>query len=198
MSLKQQTISGIGWSTISKLGEEGIRAVVMIVLARLLSPDAFGLIGMIMVFSGFVNVFKDAGFGPALIQTDDITDVQLSSVFWVTIILGILLTILLVGIAPLIALFYDNPTLEPLATLFAFNFLIQGFAIVQRSLLKRKMNFKQLAIVRISAALLGGIVAIIMAVYGFGVEPGNPALSYFAWPSWYPVDHFRMEAFFYI
>lgn len=169
MSLKQQTISGVGWSTIAKFSEEGIRAIVMIVLARLLSPDAFGLIGMIMVFTGFVNVFKDAGFGPALIQTEEVTGLQLSSVFWVTIVLGLTLTILLIGIAPLIAIFYDNPTLEPLTTLFAFNFFIQGFAIVQRSLLKRKMNFKRLAIAQISAALIGGVIAVVMAVYGFGV-----------------------------
>ena len=169
MSLKQEAVSGVGWSTISKFGEEVIRAIVMIVLARLLTPDAFGLIGMIMVFSGFVNVFRDAGFGPALIQTKELTDIQISSVFWVTVGLGMFLTVLLIGASPLIAYFYDNPALTSLTMGIAFNFLIQGFAIVQRSLFKRDMDFKGLAIVKVTAALVGGAVAVIMAYFDFGV-----------------------------
>ena len=169
MSLRQKTISGIGWATVSKLISQGLRIVLVIILARLLTPEDFGLLGMVVVFTGFAGIFSDAGFGPALIQKAEIEERHLSSVFWIGLIIGSCLLGLTISAAPSIAAFYDEPQLEPLATAIAFNFIIVSFTVVPAALLRRSMRFKLLTLVNLTAMVLSGGAAIIFALFGFGV-----------------------------
>src|SRR5262245_56135898 len=112
--LRDKTLSGIGWSFVSQLGAQGLRFLIGVILARLLSPEAFGLIGMITVFVGFASLFTDLGFGAALIQKQEATPDHYSSIFWVNVGAGFILMLLFIALSPLIAWLYSQPMLIPL------------------------------------------------------------------------------------
>lgn len=166
---KSSTISGIKWSMVGRIGQNVIVFIIGIVLARLLSPTEFGLLGMIAVITGFAKIFTELGFGAALIQKKEISQEELSSVFWLNISGGILLTILFIGLSPVIASFYNTPELELITVFISFNFLINSFVIIQKTLITREINFKYLSFVEILSNLIAGGAAIGMALNGFGV-----------------------------
>ena len=166
---RQKTITGMGWSVISRLGTKSMELVTGIILARLLSPDAFGLIAMIMVFSGFANIFREMGFGAALIQKQDTTSEHHSSIFWLNLATGFFLTLLFIALSPVIANFYSEPLLIPVIILVSLNFLIGSVSVVQSSLLKKRLEFKRLALVELVTLLVSGAVGITLALLGFGV-----------------------------
>lgn len=168
-NLRNQTLSGLGWSGVAQVVRQLLQFIVSVILARLLSPEEFGLIGMIIVFTGFAGLFSELGLGAALIQKLDMDERHLNSVFWVNIGAGIILTGTIVGAAPLIASFYDEPALRPLTMLIALNFIIGSFNVVQNALLNKNMDFRRLAQIQITATSLAGIIGITMALTGFGV-----------------------------
>jgi PST family polysaccharide transporter len=135
----------------------------------LLPPTSFGLLGMVTVFSGFLSVFKDFGLGSSIIQRKDITNTDLDTVFWTTVALGIFLTILLIGLSPIIATYYEEPKLVNITIGLSFLFVIQSLSSIHLSLLKKKMNFKFLFQVKVTATLLAGITALVMAYLDYGV-----------------------------
>ena len=143
--------------------------VLMVILARLLMPEDFGLVGMIVVFTGFAGIFSDAGFGAALIQKKAVEERHLSSVFWLGMIVGALLSVITICGAPSIAVFYDEPLLKPLASLIALNFVLVSLTIVPSALLRRSMSFKRLTFVNIIAMVVSGGAAIVLALSGLGV-----------------------------
>lgn len=167
--LRSQTISGLSWSG----GGQGLRLIlnfaISVILARLLTPEDFGLIGMIAIFTGFVQLFTELGLGAAIIQKPDLAERHRSTVFWVNLQVGLLLTILVAALAPLLATFYDEPALLGLTVVIALNFLLGSLGIVQRALLRKQMAFRRLFVVNIVAAILAGAVAITMALVGYGV-----------------------------
>ena len=120
---KEKTVSGIGWSVVSQLGTQTMQFVLGVILARLLSPDDFGLISMVLVFTGFANIFIDLGFGSALIQRKTITHEHLSSVFWLNVGTGFFLMLLFFGLSPLVGRFYGEPILVPITMVSSANFL---------------------------------------------------------------------------
>jgi len=166
---RNKTIGGMSWSLLAQLIVQGFSLIITAILARLLTPTDYGLIGMVMVFVGFARLFSKLGFGQALIQKIDISDKHLSSVFWLNIAIGGMLTILLVLSSPLIANFYREPQLVPLLITISITFLITPCNIVQRSILQRELNFRTLSLLRISSNIVAGIIAVIMAFRGFGV-----------------------------
>lgn len=168
-SLRQKVISGIGWTTLNRISEQGLKFGISVLLARLLTPEAFGLIGMIVVFTGFASLFADAGFGAALVQREEIEERHLSSVFWLQAGLGILLTLGLAGAAPLIAQFYGEPLLEVLTMFVAIQFTFESMATVQTALFRRKMDFRKITIVKLVATVTSGGIAITLAVLDYGV-----------------------------
>jgi PST family polysaccharide transporter len=168
-NLRQSTISGMGWSVAARLGRQGFQFAVGVILARLLTPDAFGLIGMVAVFVAFAGIFTDLGFGSALIQKQETRPAHYQSIFWLNIAVGLFLTLLFLVIAPLIARFYDEPLLTPLTMLISLNFLIGSFGVVHNSRLKKGLRFKRLAIVELIAIVVSGVIAIVLALLGFGV-----------------------------
>ena len=166
---KKKTISGISWSVMSRLSVQGLNFVIGVILARLLSPDDYGLIGMVLVFVGFANVFLDLGFGSALIQKQNATSEHYSSIFWINIGVGLILMLLFMILSPAIARFYNQPELIPLTLLVSTNFFIGSFRVVQFSILTKELNFRRLTIIELSALLVSGIIGISCAIIGFGV-----------------------------
>lgn len=146
-----------------------LQVIVTIILARLLLPEDFGILSMAAVFTGLISVFNDFGIGSAIIQKQDLTDNDLSSIFWFSVCIGIVTTLLTVAVSPLIAAFYDKEILIPLLSLMALGFFLTSLSTVQQSLLMKEMNFKKIAIVETTSTACGGIVAIYLAFQGYGV-----------------------------
>jgi O-antigen/teichoic acid export membrane protein len=169
MDLRQQATKGIVWSAAQTWGARVISFLITLVLARLVSPDDFGLIAFAIVFINFAQIFLDQGFGDAIVQCSNLERKHLDTAFWINVFTGSLLTIIgLLASQPLEQLF-NKPQLAPVISLLSFNFLIGSLNSVQQALLKRKLAFKSLAIRSLIATFVSGVVAIIMAFQGFGV-----------------------------
>lgn len=161
--------SAVRWSALSKYGAQGMQFVVSIVLARILAPEYFGLLGMATVVTGFVKVFKNLGFGSVIIQRKEIDDKLLSTLFWVNLGVCILITGVLLGLAPLAAMMYSDPRVTALVMVLSLNFIVTGFSTIPSSLLQRRLQFKKLAIREVGGVIVSGATAITMALLGFGV-----------------------------
>ncbi|MFW6273110.1 MAG: lipopolysaccharide biosynthesis protein [bacterium] len=168
-SLKEKTVKGISWSLVDKIGVQGTKFLVGILLARLLSPEDFGLIGMITVFFTVANVFIQSGFGHAYVQKKDATNVDANTVFYTNFFISVVLYIILWLLAPLIAKFYEQPQLIELTRVMGFVVIINSFRIIQESQIKRNVNFKRKAIVSLIAIIIAGSISIITALKGLGV-----------------------------
>jgi O-antigen/teichoic acid export membrane protein len=169
MTLRQHVLQGLSWSFISRLGSQLFQLVFSIALARLLSPVEFGLIGMLLAFTGFAQALADGGLCSALIYHRDISEVHKSTAFWTQVAAGAALSLLFYLGAPWIAEFYNAPLLYDLSRFLACIFVIQAAGLVHNALLMREFRFKAIAGVTISATLLSGAVAITLAMRGFGV-----------------------------
>lgn len=166
---RRSTISGIRWSGAASLIGEVTQFAIMVALARILGPEAFGLIGMILVFSGFAHVFGELGFGAALVQRETLEPRHWSSVFWLNASAGLVLTALFAAGSPLVAAFYDEPMLVPLMLALSVQFALAGVATVHRARLQRAMDFRKLSLIQVTVPVLAGGVAIGLALSGFGV-----------------------------
>lgn len=168
-NLRSLTLSSLSWSGFSQIIRQILRFSISVVLARILTPQEFGLIGMIVVFTGFADLFNDMGLTAALVQKIDLEERHLNCVFWVNIATGILLTAIVAAAAPLIASFYNKPVLRLITIVIAFNFSIGSLKMVQSALFHKKMQFKRLAHIEIVSVFISGIATISLALAGFGV-----------------------------
>ena len=168
-NLRNKSVEGVFWSSIDQVLTQVFTFVFGVILARLLSPDEFGLIAMIGVFTGFLTVFSKLGFSGALIQRKSINELHLSSVFWLNVLSGFVMMLILFFISPIISNFFNEPKLVHLTMLISITFFIGAFNDVHRALLYRDMKFKALTIIDNLSILISGIVAIVMAFIGFGV-----------------------------
>ncbi len=168
-SNKNKTIAGLGWSLLETLGSKGIQFIVMIILARLLSPAEFGIIGMIMIFIEVSNTFIDSGFSQALIREKEITQKDFSTVFFFNLFVAMILYVVLFFSAPVIVTFFKEPKLLWIVRIVGINLIINAFTIIQRTILIKKVDFKTQTKINTVAAILAGAVAITLAYYGFGV-----------------------------
>lgn len=169
MSIKSKALNAVVWSALEGVSGQLIRFGIGVVLARLLIPAEFGLIGMISVFIGVSSVFVNCGFGEALIQKQNATHQDESSVFYANIALGACAALALYCAAPWIARFYDQPVLIQLTRLMALNIVIGSFGVVQTMLLTKRLDFKTQIKISITSTLISGTIAILMALNGFGV-----------------------------
>ncbi|MGM0934485.1 MAG: lipopolysaccharide biosynthesis protein [Bacteroidota bacterium] len=169
MSLKKKSLTGFAWDLSGKLGLQGVGFFISIILARLLAPEDFGLLAIILVFTNLAGVFLDFGFSTALIQRKEVNEKHYSSVFILNIVAGVFLTALIFLLAPIIAKFYDKPIMVNLIRVSALSFIINSFGNVTRAHLRRSMNFKAISYSNIIGALISGVVAVTMALTGYGV-----------------------------
>lgn len=168
-SLKQKTVKGMSWSAVDQVSRMGISFIVGIILARLLSPEEYGLIGILTIFITIFGFICDSGFSNALIRKKDIEDIDYSTVFYVNFVLSFFLAILFFFSAPLIAAFFERPQLVSLTKAMSSIVLINAFTIVQRVRLSKAVDFRTHAIVNCSSSLLSGVIGIAMAYMGYGV-----------------------------
>ena len=159
-------VSGIGWRGGAELFRLAWSSVVVLIMAYILDPVVFGLVGMTDALVQFFNVFMAMGFDSAIIQQKQINDRILSSLFWLNLVLGIALATIGAAIAPLLAWFYQEERVESIFVALCGTFILQSFSVVQQGLLGRNMAFRSLAIVDIVASIISSIAAIVMAIRG--------------------------------
>lgn len=168
-TLTRKAFVGVGWSAIERLSLQGVGFVLQIILARLLSASDYGIIAMIAIFLQIAGVFVDSGFANALIQKQNCTDKDYSTVFYYNLAVSIGVYGLLYIGAPLVAKFYDIELLTKVLRVSALVVIFNAFSLVQRTKLVKQIDFKSQSIVNFSSAVISGIAGIAFAYYGFGV-----------------------------
>lgn len=152
---------------MERFSVQGIQFLVMIIMARLLTPKDYGLVGMVAIFIAVSQSLVDSGFSQALIRKQNRTETDNSTVFYFNIVVGALLYFILFAIAPWVADFYDSPELTALMRVVCLSVVFNSFVVVQRALLTVNIDFKTQAKASLTAAIVSGIVGISMAYSGF-------------------------------
>ena len=203
-SLKNKTVKGTLWSSVERFSVQGIQFIVMIIMARLLTPQDYGLIGMITIFIAVSQSLIDSGFSQALIRKQDRNEVDNSTVFYFNIVVGITLYLVIFFCAPLIARFYKEPLLTPITRCVSLGLLFNSLGVVQRALFTTTLNFKTQAKATLIGAIVSGCLGITLAFKGFGVwaivaqQVTNTAIVViFLWvfSNWRPIAAFSKASF---
>ena len=168
-SLKSKTVKGVVWSSIERFSTQGVQFLIMIIMARLLTPKDYGLIGMLAIFLAVAQSLIDSGFSQALIRKQDRTDVDNSTVFYFNIVVSSALYLILFIAAPFVADFYNQPELTSVMRIVCLGVILNSLAVVQRALLTVRIDFKTQAKASLSAAVISGCIGIVLAYCGFGV-----------------------------
>lgn len=202
--LKRKAVSGMLWSSFQKFGTMGISFVSNIILARLLTPEDYGCIGMLMIFILVANTFIDGGFGSALIQKKEPTQEDYSTIFYWNLFLSVVLYFALFASAPLIARFYNLPLLSSVLQVQGLVLILNSLSIIQQNRLRKQLLFKKLATVGIISALFSLAIAIYLAYLGCGVwalvaqqllMSGFNAVLYWVVGKWNPSFVFSRQSF---
>ncbi len=204
MTLKQKTITGTIWSFIDSFANQGIQFIAGIILARILSPREFGLIGMLTIFIALSQSFIDSGFTSALIRKQNCTQKDYSTVFYFNFVVSIIFYLILFFSANTISVFFKEPQLEILLQILGLGLIINSIGIIQRTILTKDIDFKMQTRVSVIASLLSGTIAIYMAYNGYGVWSlviltlsrfGFASLLLWIWTKWKPQLIFSFESF---
>ena len=194
-SLKDKTAKGLLWSSVERFSVQGVQFLVMLVIARLLDPKDFGLVGMLAIFLAVAQSLIDSGFSQALIRKQDRTEVDNSTVFYFNIVVSAVLYLILYAIAPWVSDFYNEPQLCSLMRVLCLIVIVNSFAVVQRAIYTASINFKTQAKASFIAALASGLVGVWMAYNGYGVwtlvwqqllNAGINTLLLWIYSNWYP------------
>jgi len=169
MSLKQKTISAMIWSFVDNFSLQGINFIVGIILARLLSPKEFGLVGLLAVFIAISQSFIDSGFSSALIRKKNSTEMDHNTVFYFNLALALIIYTILFFSSPYISNFFKEPQLETLVKVLSLNLIISSAFLIQNTILTKNINFKLKTKISIASTIFSGIIAIYMAYVDFGV-----------------------------
>lgn len=168
-NLKKKSLNAFLWDLGGTFGRKGISFITSIFLARLLTPEEFGIVGMALVFIAVFQVFGDVGFTKGLIQSQENTSVTYSSIFYINILLGSILTISIYLAAPIVGSFYENDQVTEVLEYLSLLFILSAFNIVQQTILQKQLKMKVLSLRTILAQVIGGAVGITMAFMGYGV-----------------------------
>lgn len=168
-SLKEKTVKGVGWSAADTFLGQGVTFIVGLVLARILSPEEYGLIGIVTIFTTIMLGFVDSGFSNALIRKHEVSDEDYSTLFFFNLVVSIIMFALLYIGAPAIAYFFERPQLVLLTRVMGLLLIFQAISIVQYTILSRKIDFKTKTKASIISAISSGVIGIGMALTGFGV-----------------------------
>lgn len=203
-SLKQKTVKGVFWSSAERFSVQGIQFFVMIVMARLLTPKDYGLVGMLTIFIAIAQSLIDSGFSQALIRKQHRTETDNSTVFYFNVVVGLLLYAIFYISAPWVARFYDSPELTALMRVVCLSVVFNSLAVVQRALLTVCIDFKTQAKASLTAAIISGIVGISMAYAGFSywsiaaqqlINLGLNTLLLWIFARWHPCRTYSWTSF---
>lgn len=206
-SLRNKTVKGVGWSFADSILGQGITFIVGLVLARLLSPDEYGLIGIITIFIVVFNGIVDSGFSNALIRKQDCTEEDYNTMFFVNMAMSIVLFVILFFCAPFISTFFKRPELTPLTRVMGSMMIFNALSLVQVTILTKRIDFKTKTKASLISAIVSGAIGIGMAFAGCGVwalvgQQLTKQLSYslILWSLnwWWPRLKFNLSSFKYM
>ncbi|HRU64151.1 MAG TPA: lipopolysaccharide biosynthesis protein, partial [Paludibacteraceae bacterium] len=168
-NLKQKTLDALTWSAIDRFGQQIIQVIIGIIVARLLSPDDYGLMGMIMIFAALSFVLVESGFGQALIRKKDASEIDFNTIFYFNILISIALYVLLYFLSPAIARFFHQPQLIKIGRIIFISLLFNAFYLVPFTQKVKEMDFKSIAKINILSVFLSGSAGVTLAILKFGV-----------------------------
>lgn len=206
-SLKDKTVNGTFWSAANTFITHGVTFFVGLVLARILSPAEYGLLGIVTIFTTILAGFLDCGFSNALIRKQKVSNDDYNTMFIVNFVMSLIMYAILFFGAPIIARFFERPQLVTLVRVTGLILIIQSLAIVQGTILSRKIDFKTKTKASVLAALISGVVGIAMAFMGYGVWSlvgqkltSTTVYSLTLWMinKWHPNLRFNSESFRYM
>lgn len=203
-SLKNKTVEGMGWSALENVTRIGVTFVVSIFLARLLSPEEYGLIGILTIFIAIFNAIVDSGFTNALIRKQDATDTDYNTVFFTNLVLSIVLATVLFFCAKPISVFFERSELVSLTQVMSSVVVINALSLVQRVRTTKAIDFKTQTKITFISSISSGVVGIVMAYIGYGVwalvgqQVTNQLLTtlfFWIYNSWKPKFIFNWSSF---
>lgn len=167
-NLKDSTIRGGAARTGAQAVGFVVRVGSVMVLARLLAPTEFGLVGMVTAFTGVLSLFRDFGLSAATVQHATVTEEQKATLFWINLVVGSLLAVVTAALAPVVSGFYHEPRLLGITTVVALGFVFNGAGVQHSALLQRQMRFTALALIDTVSLIVSTVIAIGVAVLGYG------------------------------
>jgi len=167
-NLKERVIRGGLAKAVSQGVTFTLRVGSIMILARLLAPKDFGLVGMVTAFTGVLNLFRDFGLSTATVQRGNVTEDQVSALFWINILVGVILGLLLMGLSPAVASFYHEPRLVLVSIVLGTSFIFNGAGVQHTAILERQMRFTSLAAIDVISLVTSTAIGIGMAAAGFG------------------------------
>ena len=203
-NLKSSAVNGAIWTGVEKFSRQAVQFVIGIILARLLPPNDFGVIGMLAIFIAIAQTFTDSGLSSALIQKKDRTEVDCSTIFYFNIGVGVLFYLLLYATAPLIADFYNMPILIDVTRVVALSIILSGLTAVQNARLTIDLRFRTLSLIALISMVVTGATGLALAYSGWGVWAlvfqalaGQMVTSICTWycSRWIPKLEFSMKSF---
>jgi len=206
-SLKDKTVKGTFWSAADAFLGQGVTFIVGIILARLLSPEEYGLIGIVTIFTIILSGVVDSGFPNALIRKKEVTDDDYNTMFITNMVMSIAMFLLLYVSSPLIADFFDREQLVDICRVTGLILIIQALSITHTTILAKRIDFKTKTKASVVAAVVSGVVGIGMAYAGFGVwalvgqqVSKNAVYTFALWGfvHWWPSLSFSKESFHYM
>jgi len=202
--LKSKTIHGVAWSFVERFSVQAIQFILGIILARLLSPNDYGLIAMLVVFISISQVFIDGGFSSALVQRQYRSEMDFSTAFYTNLGISIICYLLLFIFAPIIASFYHQPLLISITRIYSINLILNSLVAIHKVKLIISVDFKTQSKISFTSALISGIIGIICAYVGYGVWAliiqalflalFNVLLSFY-YVRWLPILNFSISSF---
>lgn len=206
-NLRQKTTNGLLWSSVERFSNQGIQFLFSIVLARLLTPEDYGIVAMVIIFFAIAQTFVDSGFSNAIVRKKDRTEADLSTCFYFNIFVGLGFYILLFLCSPFIAEFYDQPILSSVVKISGLSVLINSLCIVQQAQFTIRIDFKTQAKVTLTSTVISGILGILLAYLGYGVwalvwqgVTGSFVRMILFWilSKWRPRESFSKDSFHYL
>jgi PST family polysaccharide transporter len=166
--LKHQAIRGGVAKVLAQTVSFVLRMGALMILARLLGPTDFGLVGMVTAVTGVLSLFKEFGLSVASVQRENITDPEISTLFWINLLVGVSLGLIAVAVSPLVVAFYDEPRLSTITIALASGFVFNAAGVQHSAVLQRRLQFTSLAIIDVASLLISSVVSITLAVRGYG------------------------------
>lgn len=203
-SLKAKTVKGVTWSLIDNIANSGITFLVGLVLARLLTPAEYGILAMVTIFIAISNSIIDCGFSSALVRKVEVKSIDLNTVFYFNLVISLILYFILFISAPYLSIFFKEPLLTSITRVLGVVLLINAFAIIQRTIFVRKVDFKTQTKISFISSISSGGVGIGMALAGYGAwsivgqqilrQLLNTVLLWI-YGKWYPIWEFSKKSF---
>ena len=203
-TIRSKAASGIFWTAIQGFGGRGVQFVVELLMARVLMPSDFGLVGMLSIFIAVSQTLVDSGMANALIQKQSKDDIEYDTVFIFNLVISCVVYLVIFFISPLISSFYGVPELTIIARVLSLVVIVNAITIISRAKLTIQLNFKSLAIITITSSLIAGTIGLILVYSDFGVyslvfyiiaQYVFQAILSFVYSKWLPTFKFSVQSF---